>query len=106
MQGESGVWRDTDTDNGYAMLHVAKIISGCHMGSLARAGNVAYSNQNQSLEHYKYMGLWRLFACVYSSDFLAQHKNSIIMFVHLSPITPVIPGFVSDETFVVKMSYN
>jgi len=29
--------------NGYAMLHVAKIVSGCQKGSFARAGNVAYS---------------------------------------------------------------
>ena len=95
MQGESGVWRDTDTDNGYAMLHVAKIISGCHMGSLARAGKVAYSIKISLYNSVvgKCMGLWRLFACVYSSVFLAQHKNSIIMSVHLNPITPVIPGF-------------
>ena len=84
------------------MLHVAKIVSGCQMGSVVRAGNVAYSIKSKPIQHYKHMGL--------CEDCLHVYIPLIFTFLRSIYVCPIKSNhscnsisFVSD---VVKMSYN
>ena len=75
------MWRNTDTENGYAVLHVAKIISGCPMGSLARAGNVAYSIK---ISLYNIISIWGYGDCLHVYIPVTFLHNTRILLLCLS----------------------